>query len=45
MPLRGTTNSGRSPPLAKVTYESLYAYTMVIIAVITFVLDFTDRRK
>ncbi len=28
-----------------VTYETLFAYTMVIIAIITLVLDFTNRSK
>ena len=46
----GTTYGGRNLPPAKggggmVTYENLYAFCMVIIAVIALVLDFTNRRK
>ena len=50
MPLRDTTNGGRTPPLSKgggemVTYENLFAYSMVLIAVIALVLDCVNRNK
>lgn len=50
MPLRGTTTAdGITSPIEEVvemvTYETLFAYTMVLIAVITLVLDLTNRHK
>jgi len=50
LPLRDTTNGGRPPPDLQgggemVTYENLFAYSMVLIAVIALVLDCVNRNK
>ena len=52
-PLRGTTNGGRSLPFAfmrkgvrcMVTYDSMFTYTLVVIAIVTLVLACKSRDK